>query len=622
MEVSIGRVGPVLVLALMLGVVVRAYDVPDAWGGKEGFWYPNASHADTPNGTDPCLAICGFDISWDAPQYMCGSDNVTRQNTACYGLYPYVHCHNRLYGAKPAGSPGSWTVVGAGTCECPGDCSGHGQCVSGVGCVCDEGYGGIDCASVVCSATSCNGRGSCRTFRNVSDMCVCDPGYAGSDCVSLMGGIPPTPQLLNIPEYSSEDEYGDDHPIFNQSTIAVVHLRVAEKDLAYLLDPANSDSHVYFPADFHFFNGNIDQYLSKVGLRIKGNSSRDYVKKSWKVDIKEFIDREDLAGIDKITFKMASQTPSFVREIASLQVLRSLSSPAQRSGYAELYINGRYWGGYIMLEEQGQGEFLESRFGTKDGPLWKGTGGSTLEYESSNPEDYAYPNSSYKPQNDEAETEESLAALAHFIEVINFTPPEYFEEAIQRVLDVDFFLRTLAAEVMTGNWDGLFSANNYMLFIHPDDGKFRYYRYDVETSFGVLPIMNFETRDIWTWGEGGDGGLLINRVLSVASFRAIYARYIGLLVEQYVRPEESGPLMRRIRVQHEQMDGIAVRDYFRRLDTLYSYEDFAKNIDYNVTRTVYLPRQTLESAVVEVSIKKWIEGRAASAKLQLLNPPL
>tara|TARA_R110002050_G_scaffold154997_2_gene282981 strand:- start:831 stop:1025 length:195 start_codon:yes stop_codon:yes gene_type:complete len=51
--------------------------------------------------------------------------------------------------------------------------------------------------------------------------------------------------------------------------------------------------------------------------------------------------------------------------------------------------------------------------------------------------------------------EESFLPLLNFIEVLNLTPDDQFEDAIQQVFDVEFFLRTLVVEVLTGNWDGI-----------------------------------------------------------------------------------------------------------------------------------------------------------------------
>eukprot|EP00211_Chloroparvula_japonica_P017139 CAMPEP_0119151152 /NCGR_PEP_ID=MMETSP1310-20130426/45938_1 /TAXON_ID=464262 /ORGANISM="Genus nov. species nov., Strain RCC2339" /LENGTH=303 /DNA_ID=CAMNT_0007143403 /DNA_START=60 /DNA_END=968 /DNA_ORIENTATION=+ len=262
-----------------------------------------------PRGDDvtPCSLRCGFNITWDSPQFVCGSDRVTRPNSACLeSFYSYTVCHHNVAGKIAPDAP--WSVVGAGTCECPSDCTGRGTCNGGDGCVCGVGYTGVDCASIRCDPSACAGRGTCRNVYDVGDMCECDPGYAGSDCVASMGGIPATPILLPDSEYSSKDEYGDDHPVFNQSTIAVVHIHLAEEDLEYLLNPLNSDNDDYMPADMHFFNGNLERYLVKVGFRTKGHASRSYSKKSWKVNLKEFVDREDLAGIDHIAFKAAVQT--------------------------------------------------------------------------------------------------------------------------------------------------------------------------------------------------------------------------------------------------------------------------------------------------------------------------
>mmetsp|Transcript_22644 Transcript_22644/g.40936 ORF Transcript_22644/g.40936 Transcript_22644/m.40936 type:complete len:808 (+) Transcript_22644:85-2508(+) len=70
-------------------------------------------------------------------------------------------------------------------CEnhCPNSCSGRGECSGGM-CVCDFGYGGVDCSQQLC----CNGHGACP----IPDVCHCYPGFIGAQCETEMQCPDPT----------------------------------------------------------------------------------------------------------------------------------------------------------------------------------------------------------------------------------------------------------------------------------------------------------------------------------------------------------------------------------------------------------------------------------------------
>jgi len=66
------------------------------------------------------------------------------------------------------------------TCEtmrCPKDCSGHGLCHNAA-CMCDSGFGGIDCTDVICSPEpDCSGNGNC-----IAGECICNAGWSDDGC--------------------------------------------------------------------------------------------------------------------------------------------------------------------------------------------------------------------------------------------------------------------------------------------------------------------------------------------------------------------------------------------------------------------------------------------------------
>jgi tenascin len=83
---------------------------------------------------------------------------------------------------------------------CPVGCHGRGACasdhpvpptatagraggprwgvMSGLQCVCDQGWGGEDCGSRLCVANNCSGRGQCTE----GQVCICSVGWSGAAC--------------------------------------------------------------------------------------------------------------------------------------------------------------------------------------------------------------------------------------------------------------------------------------------------------------------------------------------------------------------------------------------------------------------------------------------------------
>lgn len=64
---------------------------------------------------------------------------------------------------------------------CPNDCSGQGLCLNGW-CICEEGFGGADCAHADTSSErgcprDCSGHGLC-----MEDKCTCGEAFSGADC--------------------------------------------------------------------------------------------------------------------------------------------------------------------------------------------------------------------------------------------------------------------------------------------------------------------------------------------------------------------------------------------------------------------------------------------------------
>ena len=197
-----------------------------------------------------CKASFHKEISWDPNQKLCDYRGRTWTNTWGQYALSFSGC---VMGISTNG-PENQTIIedvvfkSMGECGCPSNCSEtfRGTCVNQK-CECSKGYSGDDCVSVSCDLEqSCSNRGFCTgTVTPGWDVCACDFGFSGVDCSANMGNPPPIQKTLNIPQYTSWDEYGDNNPIFDEGSIAVINVEMDPADLKFYMEPKNTQTNEY-----------------------------------------------------------------------------------------------------------------------------------------------------------------------------------------------------------------------------------------------------------------------------------------------------------------------------------------------------------------------------------------
>jgi spore coat protein CotH len=269
----------------------------------------------------------------------------------------------------------------AGSCGCPNDCHAsfqQGKCGIDNICVCIEGWGGKDCSLPVWGNT-CSFHGKFMVPGNGDSVfpfeyCLCDAGWTGPDCSTQLFrlGTLPWGVIFDDANPYDDDEYKENHPLWNISVLATVRLEISDDALTWLLLPSNLFSDTYQSADVHFDNGNLQQSFSNVGLRIKGQGSRMDQKKGWYLKLNEFVAGQSLKGVKKIGFKGgAVNDDTLLKSQLTSDFYHAMGLPTQRSSYALLYINNVYMGLYVMIESV-DSDFLDSRFdGDGSGDMMK-----------------------------------------------------------------------------------------------------------------------------------------------------------------------------------------------------------------------------------------------------------
>ena len=280
--------------------------------------------------------------------------------------------------------------------------------------------------------------------------------------------------------------------VFRSNTISEIRITIAQDKLDWVY--SNTDSDSLHMASFRFINENLDEQIDSIGFRLRGNTSRDAAKKSFKLDLNEFVKGQDLCGIEKLNLKAEQNDPSLIRSKIAFELMEKIGLPASRVAYTKVYINDEYMGLYEIIEHIDE-NFAAYRFGNNNGNLWKCLWPADLNYYEPNPQ--FHPEATWDPDRPyELKTNEDIndqSQLARLIKILNFTPSL---DSIEAVIDIIDVIKYFSVNIMTGSWDAYrYLRNNYYLYFDEDLDKLRLIPYDYDNTFGIDWVES------GTWGD-------------------------------------------------------------------------------------------------------------------------
>ncbi|MCP4546298.1 MAG: hypothetical protein GY835_07520 [bacterium] len=331
------------------------------------------------------------------------------------------------------------------------------------------------------------------------------------------------------------------HPLFDGDAVHEIHLTFEQADWWDRLE-YNFESYEDPPLLAAAFDWEAVHFDS-IGVRFKGNSSYNHVqgyKKSFKLDLDEFSSSQELEGLDKLNLNNVFMDPSFVRERAGYEICDALGLPACRSNYAALYINGDYWGLYVLLEQVDQ-EYIESRFGgDENGNLWKGEPKGTFEY-------FGTSVATYKTKY-ELKTNEDVddwSDLIEAIDLLNNTPTAYLPDSLHNVMDVGSALMMHAADILTVNLDSYIGRCANYYFYHRDlDDRLVFLKWDLNMCWGTFNLnFNYSITEreqldaLWTNPRYGEARPLEERLWEVPVYTDIYLGHLRRLMAGAAEPD-------------------------------------------------------------------------------------
>lgn len=370
---------------------------------------------------------------------------------------------------------------------------------------------------------------------------------------------------------SAQANFPENGPLFIDTVVPRIDITINPDTLVWIYDNVYSD--IEFHAKFVFNNGTIRDTIDNVGFRLRGNTSRNSKKKSFKISFNKFTDGGKYYGVEKLNLNGEHNDPSIMRSKVMWDILRKLEIPAPRANHVQVYINGNYYGLYLNVEHIDE-EFVLNRFGNKDGNLYKCTYPVDLNFLGTDPNLYKYVSGDHRAYDLVTnQIADDYSDLATFIDVLNRTSQDNLVCKLDELFNTYDYLKVMAADIFCGNWDGyIFNKNNFYLYNNKATGKMEYIPYDLDNTFGIDWFgIDWGLRNIYSWEKDGNPRPLYTRLMANPELRTQFTYYAKKLIENTI---DIDSLIQSIEVRKNRIAQYVAGDPFYPQDYGYTYNDF------------------------------------------------
>jgi putative heme-binding domain-containing protein len=298
----------------------------------------------------------------------------------------------------------------------------------------------------------------------------------------------------------------------------------------------------------------------QVGVRYSGEityfASAQGLKRPLTIDFSKFAGQQ-FHGLTSLQLHSMPLDPAKGREALAYSVFRAAGVPAPRTAFAEvtLTVPGKYDKEYLGLYtvvESVDKPFLEDRFPLTlpsppaaggEGRVRGDTGLLMKPFQVRSVEafgdDWDRYKGLYRPQA-EATKEEAKRVIA-FAKLVNQAGDDEFKKEIESYLDVDEFLRFLAANALTSNLESAFAlGHNYSLYLNPKTNKFVFLPGDLEFALANFLLMGTaeQLMDLSLTHPYPGENKLVDRLLAIKEVSDTYQKLLKELSEKSFTNEQ------------------------------------------------------------------------------------
>jgi spore coat protein H len=363
--------------------------------------------------------------------------------------------------------------------------------------------------------------------------------------------------------------------LFDDTRLSSIYVTISADSLAVIYDSVLSDH--YYMARF-IFDDNVNRdTLENIGFRLRGNTSRYSKKKSFKISFNEYVSGRKYQGVKKINLNGEHNDPTMIREKLFYDIWKKAGMVERRTSFVKVYINDSYYGLYTNLEEM-EKEWLTLVYQKNGGNLYKCSYPADLVYHGPDQQTYKdFQNSTATGGRVyDLQTNKSQDDYTHLVELISILDQQSggtFASDISKILNVDHYLKALALDVATGNWDDYaYNKNNFYLYDNPTDSTFDFITYDPDNTFGVDWFgIDWATRDCRDWINKSMALPLSQKLLAIPSFYDKYKLFLDTIANTIINPDS---IFSHIDAMKQLIQQAAIEDTYRTLDYGYTVANF------------------------------------------------
>jgi spore coat protein CotH/chitodextrinase len=378
--------------------------------------------------------------------------------------------------------------------------------------------------------------------------------------------------------------------VFDQTALPEITIEISTEQWNQLLlnYDKNPQNEIEVMADFSFGKGGKIDKLDQIGIRLRGNTSRrrpegikgqlhnpkapDWKHAHFALKFAKFNKSQRFYGMSDLNTKWFKDDAMYARELYSYDLHKRFDVwSAPFSSYAKLNIKIKedqkiaYFGVYQMIEAINQ-DYLNKRFpknvnGVAPGNLWKGTyPGQT------GPADLTMNNLDKKigiedPDNNIFKTYDlktnkkaiDTIAKPQLVQFIQQLSSSVANQAwLEKNINVDLLLRSLATSVALGSWDDYWIlGNNYYMYFD-EQAKMHWIPYDFDNTLGTSFIVkDAGKQDVLRWGSVNSSRPLLAKIMAVPAFKAKYVQYLNELIDPNRNLFDAQKSMARIKAWHQ-----------------------------------------------------------------------